>query len=152
MDNTSGIVKFYLVKDFTWKFMVLKNSLIYQYVSESMPINLPVLIGYHSLYINGRLFKNALYAQLGADLYYSSSYYADAYMPASGRFYNQFEKKLGSYPYVDLFLNFMVSSARIFLKVSHLNSGLSGNSYYTVPHYPMPDRAYKLGISWMFYD
>ncbi len=91
-----------------------------------------------------------MYVQIGFDVTYYSSYYADAYMPALGLFYRQNQKLVGNYPFADFFLNMKVKHVRFFFKTEHLNSGLV--PVYLVPNYPAPDRAVKVGVSWVFYD
>jgi outer membrane receptor protein involved in Fe transport len=71
-------------------------------------------------------------------------------MPATGQFYLQDEKEIGNYAYVDVFANFRIKTFRLFLKLEHLNAGFTERVYYTVPHYPMPGRTFKFGISWQF--
>ncbi|MCK4638509.1 MAG: hypothetical protein KAT33_03750, partial [Bacteroidales bacterium] len=61
-------------------------------------------------------------------------------------------KKIGNYFYADVFLNFKIKRVLFFVKYQHFNAGFSGYNYYTVPHYPMQDAAFKFGISWKFYD
>ena len=56
--------------------------------------------------------------QLGLDIFYFTSYYGDAYMPALGMFYIQNKKQIGNYPFADIFFNFKVKRARVFLKVA----------------------------------
>ena len=42
---------------------------------------------------------------------------------------------------------------RILLKLQHFNQNLWGKrEYFTVAHYPLNPRIFKIGISWMFYD
>ena len=45
-------------------------------------------------------------------------------MPATGRFYRQYETEAGNYPYVNLFLNFKLQRTRIFLMFDHINYGI----------------------------
>ena len=161
--NVINVFSAFIVKDFRWSKWHFNNRIVYQYVWGDSPgnspdglkrvvIRVPEIISKHSFYFEDYLFKKALFAQIGTDIFFNSAYYADAYMPATGQFFLQNEKKIGNYPYVDVFVNFKINRARIFFKVEHNNSGLLGNVYYMVPHYPMPDRAFKIGISWMFYD
>ncbi|MFH1320309.1 MAG: putative porin [Bacteroidota bacterium] len=142
----------YLYKDFKLGKWHLNNRVIYQYVIGEKVIRVPELISGHSVYYENYLFKKALLAQIGFDVLYNTTYYADSYMPATGMFYLQNEKKIGNYPYIDVFVNLKIKMARLFLKFEHINSGFTGNTYYLVPHYPMPDRALKFGVSWIFYD
>ena len=148
-----------LIKNFKLGKWHIDNNIVYQYLpktgsysSEAMVIRIPEIILKHSLYYEGFFFKNALFTQIGTDIFYNSAYYADSYMPATRQFYLQNDNKIGNYIYIDLFVNFKIQKARIFFKAEHINSGFMGNYYYMVPHYPMADISIKLGISWMFYD
>ena len=131
----------------------LNNKILYQYVSgSSNVIRIPPIILESSLYYENKFFKRALTAQVGFDIFYNSAYFANAYMPATGQFYLQNEKKIGNYPYVDFFINGKIKSVRMFLKIEHINAGLSTFTYYMVPHYPLSERAFKFGLSWRFLD
>ncbi len=150
---TVNMFSAYLKQDFRiWK-LHLDNKIIYQYVAgNNGAIAIPEYIAYHSLYLKDRIFKNKMGIQLGADLYFNTSYLAKAYMPSLGQFYKQTTKKVGNYPYVDLFLNMSVKRARMFVKVAHFNSGMAGNTYYSAPGYPAADRTFIFGVSWIFFD
>jgi len=98
------------------------------------------------------MFKKALLAQIGIDLLYNTPYFADSYNPALGAFVLQNEYKAGNYLDAAVFINLKVQRMRIFFKLSNFLSGLIGYNYFTVPHYPMQDRLFRLGISWRFHD
>ena len=115
-------------------------------------MRLPDFSSYTSFIYENNFFKKALYGQFGIDVRYCTLYLADAYMPATGQFYLQNEKKIGNYAYVDLFANFRIKTFRFFLKYEHLNAGFSEKGYYTVPHYPMAGGTFKWGIRWQFFD
>ncbi|MBI4930348.1 MAG: hypothetical protein HY841_06275 [Bacteroidetes bacterium] len=130
------------------------NNLINWTSLEDVPkavIHLPKFVSHNSIYYKGSWFKGATNVQIGFDVTYFSAYYADAYMPALGQYYLQNEKKIGNYPFIDFFFNMKVKHARIFFKTEHVNSGLMG-AYYLAPNNPAPDRSFKVGINWMFYD
>lgn len=151
--GTIPVLSAFLKEDLKLGNWHLDNLIKYQYVPDSMVIRVPALVLEHSLYYEvNNLFKGALNLQIGARLFYNSAYYANAYMPATGEFYLQSEKKYGDYPFIDFFLNAKIKSVRVFVKVDHLNSGLMGNNYMITPHYPYNDRSYKIGISWRFWD
>jgi hypothetical protein len=133
------IGKFHLNNDFTWQ------------TNYTGIINLPKFLSKNSLFYEDNWFGQVTHVQLGFDVNYFSSYYADAYMPALGLFYLQNKMQIGNYPYLDFFFNMKVKHARFFFKTEHVNSGLMG-AYYLAPHFPAPDRAIKVGISWAFYD
>ena len=115
-------------------------------------IRVPDFMARISIYPTLSLFKNAAVFQPGIDILYTTSYYASAYMPALRMFYLQDEKKIGNYPYIDVFANLMVKRFRIFVKYEHLNDLWGENRYYMIPHYPAQGSALKFGLSWSFYD
>ncbi|MCX6297094.1 MAG: hypothetical protein NTX97_13740 [Bacteroidetes bacterium] len=130
----------------------MNNSIQYQHVPDSTVIRVPEFILNHSLYYENDLLNNAMSIQIGVSVFLVSNYYADSYMPATAQFYIQDDKKYGNYPFIDFFINAKIKSVRIFFKIDHLNSGWMGNGYVQTPHYPLNDRAFKIGISWRFYD
>jgi hypothetical protein len=130
----------------------LESKIIFQKVNEETIINIPELTYFGTLFYQNFLFENALFIRTGVELEYISSFKGDKYMPAVRQFYIQNEIMVGNYPKINLFINFKIKTARIFLKVENLNSGIEEDFYYTVPHYPMPGRVFKLGINWMFFD
>ena len=142
-----------LKKNFKLSNWHLNNKIIYQYVPGGITvIRLPEFVLEHSLFYESSPFNAAIKMQIGATLLYTSAYFANEYMPATAQFYLQNETKTGNYPFIDFFINAQIKTVRIFLKIDHLNSGLSGNNYALTPNYPMNTRAIKLGISWRFFD
>jgi len=125
---------------------------VWQNVSKGDLLHLPEMAGRLSGCFTTPLFKRALRFQAGLSVLYNAAFYADAYMPALRSYYLQNTVKTGDYPYVDAFINIRVKRAKMYLILKHLNSGLSGYDYIMVPGYPMPDRGFRFGISWTFYD
>jgi len=150
--TVTNLLQAYISQHFIVKSFHLKTRVYYQKASGSNVIRVPAWILFGSLYFENYLFKKATYTQIGVDVFYNSAYFADDYMPLTRQFYLQNEMKLGGYPYMDFFINAKISKARVFFKVTHFNSGLMGFTYYQTPHYPMPDRAFRLGINWQFLD
>lgn len=142
----------HLTKDFQWKKLCFNNKVVYQAVPDSVPLRLPELYSKHSLFLEFILFKGALGLQFGTDVFFHTAYYSPAYMPATGVFYIQNEKKTGDYPFIDVFANMKIKKVNLFLKMEHLNSGMMGNTYYQGLHLPTPDRAFKFGLRWRFFD
>ena len=141
-----------MIKNLKWKCLELDNKIVYQKSLNTDLIHLPEIMSNNAFYITGVLFNKALVAQLGLELTFFSSYYPLAWMPDTKEFYLQNDYKSANYPYVDFFLNVKIKRARIYLKMDHINSGLSGYNYYMIPNYPMSDRAFKFGVSWVFYN
>jgi hypothetical protein len=142
----------FLKKDLTFYNWHFDNKITYQYLADSSVIRVPEFITENSIYYENNLLKNALRLQIGASLYFLTSYYSNAYMPATEEFYLQDNKKYGNYPFIDFFVNAKIKTVRIFFKIDHLNSGWSGKKYVLTPGYPYPERTFKLGISWRFFD
>jgi hypothetical protein len=122
-----------------WNF---NNKVTWQYPSDAGILQFPEWVTQTSLFFQNN-YKNKMTYQVGADLNYFSSYFANNYMPATGQFYVQTEKKTGNYPFLDFFVSMQIRTVRVFIKYEHLNSGYPSNRYYFAPGYPAPD-------SWIF--
>ena len=142
-----------------WKFH-LDTDAILQKSSNSEILDLPLATIRAAFYFE-HLFRfkktnGKLNTQFGVDVTYNTLYHPYAYMPATGRFYRQIDTEAGSYPYVNLFLNFKLQRTRIFLMFDHLNYGMMGaslsNKYYMVPDYPMNITMFRFGFAWTFYN
>lgn len=133
------------------KFDLLAN-LSYQVSDNDSIISLPAISGRIRLAFSQVLIRDVAVLQPGVEAMWFSEYYADAWMPALGAFYTQREKKIGNYPFVDVYLALKVKRARIYVQYANL-FGLAGQyNYYTTPHYPMRDARFYFGVSWRFYQ
>ena len=115
-------------------------------------IRVPMVSGRGMFYYQNDLFKKKLRLQLGVEVSYATGYFANAYNPALSEFHIQNEKRIGNYPFIDVFLNIRVKKLRAFFKIEHLNAGWLGYTYYHVPHYPVNDLSWKFGVNWAFLD
>lgn len=115
-------------------------------------VRIPQVSATASLYYTKDLFKKATILQTGFDIFYNTSYFGYAYMPAIRSFYLQNHKETGDYFYGDVFINLQIKRARLFLKYVNLAYLLGEYNYYTVPSYPMQDGGFRFGVNWMFYD
>jgi hypothetical protein len=131
-----------------------EDKVLVQYSSAKDVLRLPLVALYSSNYWKQPLFKGALVATLGFDLYITTKYLASAYMPATGVFYLQDEYDVGGYPFLDVFLAFKIARTRIFVSYNNLFHGgqFLGNNYFTTYLYPMKPRYFRLGLEWTFYD
>lgn len=142
----------YLSKHFRiWNFH-LKTNIYFQETSNEIILPFPEFITYNSFYYENLMLRKSIFGQIGVDFYYHTGYYANAYSPFLKQFYLQSEKLVGNYPFFDFFINIKIKSVRAFFKITHANSGFSGNIYYLIPQYPQPDRAFRFGIDWRFLD
>ncbi len=145
------IIELSLNKHFVWANVHSSNKLVYQMTSMPEVIPLPDFAAYSSNYYENKLF-NVLTFQIGFDLRYHTKYYTPTYMPATGQFHTQNTRKVGNYPFIDMFLNFQLKRSRIFVKLDHANQGFTGSDYFHTTGYPANPRSIKFGISWNFYN
>lgn len=150
--GTIPMLSLTLTKNFEIYNWHLDNLVRYQQVPDSSVIRVPEFILQHALYYENDLFKKAMRLQVGVQVMYNTAYYANAYMPVTGQFYMQNKRTYGNYPVLDFFLNFKIKAVTAFFKIDHLNSGMSGNTYMLTPHYILNQRAFRLGVSWKFWD
>ena len=127
-------------------------SFTYQGVSDKSILRVPKFYSNTKLLYTNSIFKGALDMEIGINIRYFSSYYANAYMPALRSFYIQNNKALGNYPYFDVFVNAKIKRARLFFKYEQLNSGFMPQNYLISPHYPNPDAGIKFGVIWQLFN
>jgi hypothetical protein len=140
-------------KHFTISGFNSEDKILVQYSTAGKIMPLPLLAGYSSNYWKQSLFKGALVATLGFDVYCTTRYQASAYMPATGVFYLQDEQQAGGYPFLDVFFAFRIARTRIFASYNNLLHGsLLGNNYFLADRYPVKPRNLRLGLVWTFYD
>jgi hypothetical protein len=147
-----GYIHFYLNGTLNLKRFKIKAQLVYQTVQGTTVLRLPAFIGNLAFYYTQPLFHGAAVLQPGLNFFYNTSYYADSYNPAVRSFYLQDAKETGNYLYMDVFINLKIQRARFFVTYTHFNASFMGRAYYTTPHYPMQDGAFKFGVAWRFHD
>lgn len=152
--QTSGvtITSAFVQKEFKLGIMHFNNRIVWQANTNNIALSLPTFSLFSSLFFQYELVKNVLVGQIGASVFYRTKFYASAYSPATGQFYNQKEKQIGEYPVVDAFVNFKWKRAVLFFKLDHVNQGIPNNEYFSALHYPLNRMIFKLGVSWVFYD
>lgn len=146
------ITSAFIQKEFKLWHFYSTNRVVWQAYDNKEVINLPTFSVFSSLFFEYELVKNVLNARLGVNVFFRTKFYADAYSPATGLFYNQKVKEIGDYPVVDLFADFKWKRAILFLKFEHINQGMPNNEYFSALHYPLNQRIFKFGVSWIFYD
>lgn len=145
------ILSAYLNKDFDSRHWIIRTQLLVQKASNDDYIHLPAFAGFMSMNYRTVISK-VLYTQLGTDVRYNSAFYADAYDPATSRFYLQNEQRIGNYPFIDLHINLKLKRTRFFFNLMNAGAGLVGNNYYIAPDYPYFNRTFRIGLAWSFYD
>jgi hypothetical protein len=135
-----------------FKHMGIGLNYIFQNTSNPTYIRLPQNQGIVKLFYTGNLFKNNLQLQLGSQLQMYQSFYSYNYMPSTQAFYLQENFKTSPYPFLDIYLNARIKPATFFIKVENVLFGFAGTNYAFAPGYYQTDRAFRLGISWSFFD
>lgn len=124
-----------------------------QHSTDLEQVRVPLFASKNSLYANVHLFNRALQAQIGIDIRYHSTFYADAYNPYWGLFYRQNQTPIGNYFMGDIFINLQVKRATIYAKAGHLNSLIEQHpNYFLLPHYPANRLGLFFGLTWKFFD
>lgn len=145
------VLSAYLNKDFDSKHWLIRTQFLIQKAGNDRYVHLPAFAGFVSF--NYRtVWSKVLFTQLGVDTRYNSAFYADAYEPATGRFYLQNEQRIGGYPYIDLHANLKLKRTRFFFILMNAASGFIGDNYFVAPNYPYYHRTFRLGVAWSFYD
>ncbi len=151
-DANLTVMALRLKKDFELgRLLVWENDVVYQETSSETVLPLPTLAVYSNFYFRPVLFK-VLHMELGFDCRYHTSFYAPGYMPATGRFYNQREVKIGDYPLVNVYADFFLRRMRFYLMFQHVNEGWMPRNYFSAAHYAHNPRLFKIGLQWTFYD
>lgn len=149
------IVTAELSQDFIAGPLNWENRVTYQYCSNTKDLPLPELNVWSNLYLDFKIAK-VLKCHFGVQATYFTRYYAPEYVPGVSQFAVQQNEnvrtKMGNYPFVDVYANFVLKGCRFFAMMSHVNAGQGNRAYFTVPHYPMNERVFRLGISWNFYN
>ena len=138
-------------KIFKWKQFNFLTELIYQQVSRPDIIRVPDLIARNALFYEFR-FAKKLKLHIGFEGFYFTRFFNYRYMPVAGQFFLQDEQLQGNYPFIDFFANMKIKQVRIFFKIDHLSEGMSERDYFILPAYPYSQRAFKVGVSWVFYN
>jgi hypothetical protein len=135
-------------------FKHLGVGLQYAFQNTSAPayVRVPRNSGTAKLFYNASLSKNNLLIQIGTQLQVYESFAAYSYMPSTQMFYLQNGFRTNSYPFVDVYLSARIRPVSFFVKVENALQGLTGSNYAFVPGYYQPDRAFRLGLTWMFFD
>ncbi len=140
-----------LQQDFKFGRMFLENHIIYQASSNKEVLPLPDLALFHNLYYADKWFVD-FYLQIGASVRYHTNYLAPSYMPAIGQFYNQKDVMVGNYPELNVYGNFHIKQARIFVEYTNLGRYMIDGWGLSMPNYPINPPMFKMGVSWNFFN
>jgi len=128
------------------------NQGTYTQGGDGEGLRIPALVTESRVYYQRRVFGRALFAQVGAELYYQSRFRGYGYAPSTQQFYVQDEFTIGGYAVANAFVAADISSASIFLKVAYLNQSLYSDGYFTTPYYTGYPRRFQFGVRWRFFS
>lgn len=147
------IIQGVLEKKFVLKKWQLTPKLVYQYTGGLLVYRLPNYFTSLKIGYGFNAFKKKLAVFTGIKVSYYDKTQLMSYSSSLGQFYlgSNSEKVIGSYPFLDFFVNARIKDVRLFFALTHANQGLVGESnYFGAVNHPLEDRAYKVGISWNF--
>lgn len=144
---------FFGIDKIFFKHLGIKANYYYQWKSANAVV-LPEHFFNGNLYYQGRWFRKNLLVNTGVQLVSTFNYFDTyQYNPALGVYSLDFNSvQAGNYPQVGLYFSGRIKPVNFFIRMDYLLSGVYPQPYYFVPHYMMPDRAFRMGISWMFFD
>ena len=143
-----------LTQDFTLGPLNWENVVTFQKSSEKDVLPVPDFNVYSNLFLRFKIAK-VLSCDVGGDVRYFTKYYAPDYSPTLGQFTVQESAQrveVGGYPVVNVYANFHLKHTRFFVMMSHINSGSGRKEYFFTPHYPLNERALRIGLSWNFFN
>lgn len=129
------------------------NTITYQVSSNQDVLPLPSLTVYSNMFLDFTLFK-VLRMQLGIDCDYYTKYNGLNYQPATMSFAVQGQDpiKVGNFAIANAYITAKLYKVRFFILWSHVNQGLFGSNYFSLPHYPIDPRQLRFGLSVDFPD
>lgn len=143
---TVGVTKIF------FKHLGISAEHTFQNTSAPKYLRIPANITTAKLFFAGNLFKGNTQLHFGVQAQMYEAFVPYNYMPATQAFYLQDKIETETYPFVDAYLNVRIRPVTVFLKVENVLQGYTGSAYYFVPGYYQPDRAFRFGISWSFFD
>lgn len=148
----SQVIKTNVEKEINLQKWTLTPKFVYQYTGGTIIYRLPNYYGSLNIGYNFKVFKGSLSVFAGSEITYYNKLYLMNYSYSLGQFYIAENKHTGNYPFVDFFINTRIKNVRIFFAMTHINSGFLefSDNYFGAVNYPLEDRAYKIGINWIF--
>lgn len=129
------------------------NVITYQNSSDESVLPLPALNLFTNLYLHFKI-AGVLTVDLGADATFFTKYYAPEFCPQLNQYAVQqnvdTRKKLGDYPFVNVYANMHLKRARFFIMMSNVAYGSGNRLSFLTPHYPTNSSILRMGISWNF--
>lgn len=151
LEEFSRVVQFNIYAPFRYKgFGLTTNLSLQNSTSDSIPV--PLFAAKSSIFYIFDIFKRKLKLQLGLDVMYNTTYFANAYSPALYSFYFQDKQKVGNFWYIDANATIRISRLYFFARIGNVLSPFQNYNMFTTPNYPMKDFLISIGLNWRFHD
>lgn len=136
------------------KYLHFNNNLTYTTIEGDAAdkIRIPEIHVNSKLYFENLIFDKVMWAQIGLDMHWQSSYFAMDYDPVTQQFFLQNDFEIPSYLIADLFISFKVKRVRWFFKMTNVLQNIEAEGYFATPYYTGQKRILDFGINWMFFD
>lgn len=150
-----SVAKIGLMKNFQFGNVHLDNRALVQLSSDQEVMPLPLAALNLRWYFQFNIVSaDIMKMQIGANVLWTTKWYAPGYSPALGLFYNQREEQFGGgSPYIDAFVNVQWKRATVFVKLVNANMGwpMDSADYFSAAGFIRSQRAIKFGVWWPFY-
>mgnify|MGYP001077539422 CR=1 FL=1 len=136
-----------------WKHLGISANYYYQYKTADIIALLEHFVK-GDIYYQGRWFRQNLFVLTGLQ-YISSITAFDTYKytPATGIYNVSYSSMLSlPYPHLSFYFSGRIKPVNFFIRIDNILNGIIEQPYYYLPHYMMPDRSFRMGINWMFFD
>jgi hypothetical protein len=153
MNQTSkniSLITLMLEQNFRLGILNWENRVTYQKSSAQDVLPVPDLDYWTNLYLDFRVAR-VLRVNVGGVMRIFSKYTAPEYCAPLGMFAVQendaVRTKVGGYPMIDVYANCELKRTRFYIMMTHVNSGSGSREYFSVPHYPLNPRIFRVGVS-----
>lgn len=155
-DQSLNVFDIYLKNRLYFSKFQLVTQLDYQNSGNQEVLPVPEFTYYGALLfehlINFHETGGLMKVQLGTDVLYWTSFYAQEYIPSLATFVNQQQETTGDYPFWGAFASFEIKRMRFYFRFEHLNYTLSDRNYFMSPGYPTRRFNIRYGLIWTFYN
>lgn len=129
----------------------LSNRFIFASTSNADVFRIPAVMNNTNIEFH-LFYAKVLHMYLGTDIYYRSSFNADAYSPLLRNFYLQDNQPIWGLPVADIYTNFMIKRVKLAFSFNFINQGLPYNGFYTTPNYLAMARTFYIKVNWPLFD
>lgn len=147
-----SILQVGLNASFSWRYWKINTNLLYNKNLSADLIRMPTYFANLQIYYERMFFRGALHGQIGTDVHYKSAFFANAYSAPLQQFRLQNRFTTDNYPILDIFFNFKVRRAMLFVKVVNILQDVVRQGYLVTPVYMGQPRSFEIGINWLFFD